>query len=173
MTLYYTLVFGILCVEVACFLLLMTPVPDAWKKKVFIFLSNSPAVAHLRYILKIVFSFILLLFIDSVNRLNQMQNALNQALDLETSATAATMHNPQADANFAAKKFYAQRNLYLTGSTLFLTLILNHTTHLTIDIIRLQDERNRRLASTDTTMPVNDGPAPIVGLEKKNDKKRE
>jgi len=39
-----------------------------------------------------------------------------------------------------ARKFYSQRNMYLTGFTLFLSLILNRTYVTILDVLRLEDE---------------------------------
>lgn len=39
-----------------------------------------------------------------------------------------------------ARKFYSQRNMYLCGFTLFLSLILNRTYSLIIDVLRLEDK---------------------------------
>ena len=41
-----------------------------------------------------------------------------------------------------ARKFYSQRNMYLTGFTLFLSLILNRTYMMVLDVLRLE-EKNR------------------------------
>ena len=39
-----------------------------------------------------------------------------------------------------ARKFYSQRNMYLCGFTLFLSLILNRTYVLILDILRLEEK---------------------------------
>lgn len=39
-----------------------------------------------------------------------------------------------------ARKFYSQRNLYLCGFTLFLSLILNRTYTMVLEVLRLEDE---------------------------------
>jgi hypothetical protein len=38
-----------------------------------------------------------------------------------------------------ARKFYSQRNMYLCGFTLFLSLILNRTYIMILDVLRLED----------------------------------
>jgi len=48
-----------------------------------------------------------------------------------------------------ARKFYSQRNMYLCGFTLFLSLILNRTYTMILDVLRLEEE-NRRLKGTNT-----------------------
>ena len=42
-----------------------------------------------------------------------------------------------------ARKFYSERNMYLCGFTLFLSLILNRTYVMILDQLRLEDELNR------------------------------
>lgn len=39
-----------------------------------------------------------------------------------------------------ARKFYSQRNMYLCGFTLFLSLILNRTYTMILDLLRLEDK---------------------------------
>jgi B-cell receptor-associated protein 31 len=47
-----------------------------------------------------------------------------------------------------ARKFYSQRNMYLCGFTLFLSLILNRTYTMILDVLRLELE-NRQMKGTD------------------------
>lgn len=42
-----------------------------------------------------------------------------------------------------ARKFYSQRNMYLCGFTLFLSLILNRTYMMILDVLRLEEEVKR------------------------------
>jgi B-cell receptor-associated protein 31 len=42
-----------------------------------------------------------------------------------------------------ARKFYSQRNMYLCGFTLFLSLILNRTYVMILDVLRLEEEVKR------------------------------
>ena len=42
-----------------------------------------------------------------------------------------------------ARKFYSQRNMYLCGFTLFLSLILNRTYIMILDVLRLEEELKR------------------------------
>lgn len=39
-----------------------------------------------------------------------------------------------------ARKFYSQRNMYLCGFTLFLSLILNRTYGMILEVLRLEEE---------------------------------
>lgn len=42
-----------------------------------------------------------------------------------------------------ARKFYSERNMYLCGFTLFLSLILNRTYTMILDVLRLEEENKR------------------------------
>ena len=78
------------------FMLLIVPLPYTWKRKLFTFISESPLIAKLQYGMKvtyisiqyisvyadglqITFIFILILFIDSVNRVYRVQVELATA----------------------------------------------------------------------------------------------
>lgn len=58
---------------------LIIPLPYAVKRKLFTFISESPVVAKIQYWMKITFVFILILFVDSVNRVYRVQVELSQA----------------------------------------------------------------------------------------------
>ncbi|KAI7870414.1 B-cell receptor-associated protein 31-like-domain-containing protein [Spinellus fusiger] len=147
MTLYYAIVFGILAFEVTVFFLFMAPLPLQWKKSVFNWLATSPTVAHAQYIMRIVFGFIFVLFLDSVNRLKTINEATGAGLDDQMGGSTVG-YDIRAEASVAAKKFYAQRNMYLTGFTLFLLMILNSTYTMTLENLRLEEKVNRLEALT-------------------------
>ncbi|PGH06222.1 hypothetical protein AJ79_06610 [Helicocarpus griseus UAMH5409] len=138
MTLYYSLVFLLLVVEMVIFLGLIIPLPFTVKRKLFAFISESPVIAKLQYGMKITFIFILILFIDSVNRVYRVQ--------VELSSYSKDMGGPGAAAlgsermEVQARKFYSQRNMYLCGFTLFLSLILNRTYIMILEVLRLEDK---------------------------------
>lgn len=58
---------------------LIIPLPFTIKRKLFTFISENPIIAKLQYGLKITFIFILILFVDSVNRVYRVQVELAQA----------------------------------------------------------------------------------------------
>ncbi|KAI9932087.1 hypothetical protein ASPWEDRAFT_171787 [Aspergillus wentii DTO 134E9] len=123
----------------AVFMALIIPLPFVVKRKIFTFISESPVVAKLQYGLKITFIFILILFIDSVNRVYRVQ------LELSTFSKEGAMGLGGAAAlgtdrmEVQARKFYSQRNMYLCGFTLFLSLILNRTYTMILEVLRLED----------------------------------
>ncbi|KAI9722153.1 MAG: hypothetical protein M1828_004835 [Chrysothrix sp. TS-e1954] len=138
MTLYFTLVFMLLVFEMVLFMSLITPMPFTWKRKMFTFISENRFVARLQYGMKITFIFILILFVDSVNRVYRVQ--LELAAAGKESKTGSTMAVGSERMEVQARKFYSQRNMYLCGFTLFLSLILNRTYVMILDVLRLEEE---------------------------------
>jgi len=134
MTLYYSLVFVLLLTEMSIFMLLILPLPFTWRRGVFRFISESALVAKLQYGMKITFIFILILFVDSVNRVYRVSQELHNA----PRGTLPGSLGPER-MEVQARKFYSQRNMYLCGFTLFLSLILNRTYALTLDVLRLEE----------------------------------
>nr|POF05919.1 uncharacterized protein c9e9.04 [Quercus suber] len=137
MTLYYSLVFALLVFEMALFVTLIVPLPFKMKRAIFTFISENPLVAKLQYGLKITFIFITILFVDSVNRVYRVQVELAQA-KYQGGAAAAVAGSERMEVQ--ARKFYSQRNMYLCGFTLFLSLILNRTYVMILDVLRLEQE---------------------------------
>jgi len=95
-------------------------------------------VAKLQYGLKITFIFILILFIDSVNRVYRVQVELAAASEKSGNSAAAMMGHDRLEVQ--ARKFYSQRNMYLCGFTLFLSLILNRTYIMILEVLRLEEK---------------------------------
>ncbi|CAK1357371.1 hypotheticalsprotein [Cercospora beticola] len=139
MTLYYSLVFALLVFEMAVFMTLIIPLPFKVKRGLFTFISENPLVAKLQYGLKITFIFILILFIDSVNRVYRVQVELAQAKYNQGAGGAAVVAGSER-MEVQARKFYSQRNMYLCGFTLFLSLILNRTYVMILDTLRLEEK---------------------------------
>lgn len=75
-----------------------------------------------------------------------------------------------------ARKFYSQRNMYLCGFTLFLSLILNRTYIMILDVLRLE-ERLKQYEGTDKNAKQSDklsqagGAGEIAGLKRQLAKK--
>ncbi|KAG5300625.1 receptor-associated protein [Histoplasma ohiense] len=138
MTLYYSLVFLLLVVEMVIFVGLIIPLPFTVKKKLFTFISESPIIAKLQYGMKITFIFILILFIDSVNRVYRVQLELSAYSKELGGAGSAALGSERMEVQ--ARKFYSQRNMYLCGFTLFLSLILNRTYTMILEVLRLEDK---------------------------------
>ncbi|WFD35535.1 Endoplasmic reticulum transmembrane protein 3 [Malassezia cuniculi] len=147
MTLYYSIVFSLLIFEMAMFGILIVPLPFSMRRKLFHFLATSEVVAKINYGVRITFIFVAVLFIDAFQRMLKVT--------AEVQTDHVNYHDFRAETNYHAKKFYAQRNVYLTGFTLFLSLyvppdtltsILSRTHALVLDLIHAQEE----LASQDS-----------------------
>lgn len=135
MTIYYSLTFLLLAAEMITFCLLVAPLPFSVRKKLFRFLSESPIIAKVAYGLKISFIFVGILFLDALQRMFRV------TAETEMAKTGGQgMHDVRTETNFAARKFYAQRNTYLTGFCLFLSLVLTRTFSIILDLIHTQEE---------------------------------
>jgi len=136
MTIYYSLTFLLLAAEMVTFCLLVSPLPYAVRKRLFSFLSQSPIVAKVAYGLKISFIFVAILFADALQRMFR----ITAESDMAKSARGGVITDVRSDTNLAAKKFYAQRNVYLTGFCLFLSLVLTRTFYIILDLLHTQEE---------------------------------
>ncbi|KAJ5948092.1 hypothetical protein N7466_001107 [Penicillium verhagenii] len=166
MTLYYSLVFMLLVFEMGVFLALIVPLPFVIKRKLFTFISESPIIAKLQYGLKITFIFILILFLDSVNRVYRVQQELAAFSRDGHGVGAAHLGTDRMEVQ--ARKFYSQRNMYLCGFTLFLSLILNRTYTMILDVLRLEDrvkllEGDKRAGGTDSARLAEAGSVGEIG----------
>lgn len=136
MALYYNLVFGLLIIEMAFFAILSLPFPRAMRKKVLATVSAPFKSDQVQIAIKCVLGFVLVLFVDSVNRV--------YAVTAELHAMSPNTHSPSNVLNdkseVQARRFYAQRNMYLCGFTLFLTLILTRTYSLVAELIQTKDK---------------------------------
>ncbi|KAJ4407749.1 Endoplasmic reticulum transmembrane protein 3 [Didymella pomorum] len=149
MTLYYSLVFLLLVTEMLIFCALIVPLPFTWRRKLFTFISESPIVAKLQYGMKITFIFILILFVDSVNRVYRVQVELSSFGGNPQQGGQASLGGIER-MEVQARKFYSQRNMYLCGFTLFLSLILNRTYVMILDVLRLEEELKTYKGETGT-----------------------
>ncbi|KAJ1949322.1 Endoplasmic reticulum transmembrane protein 3, partial [Linderina pennispora] len=93
------------------------PFPNRWKRSVFTWASRSPVVQKVIYGVKIAFVFVFVLFCDAVVRLNKVRKDRSSHHIIDDHALC----------QFKVQQFYAQRNTYLTGITMFLGLILVST----------------------------------------------
>lgn len=153
MTLYYSIVFALLLLEMAMFMVLIVralysrqvPLPFSARRKLFRFLATSQIVAKINYCVRITFIFVAVLFIDAFQRMMKIK------AESAVTETHQGFQDFRTETNYHAKKFYAQRNVYLTGFTLFLSLILAHTHSLVLDLINAQEElaANTDAGSTD------------------------
>jgi len=173
MTLYYSLVFLLLVAEMSLFMLLIVPLPFTIRRKMFTFISESPLIAKLQYGMKITFIFILILFIDSVNRVYRVQVELAESKE---GGGASVLGHERMEVQ--ARKFYSQRNMYLCGFTLFLSLILNRTYTMILDVLRLEEkvkkyEGDPKASGKESEKLANAGDAGEIGRLKKEIAKKD
>ncbi|ADV22056.1 endoplasmic reticulum protein [Cryptococcus gattii E566] len=142
MTLYYSICFGLLMAELSLFCTIVCPMPFAIRKKMFHFLSENPVVAKIQYGLKITFIFVAVLFVDALQRMIRI------AQEGATAKMKQDMADARTETNYAARRFYAQRNLYLTGATLFLSLLLARVFYIILDFIQVQESYTALQAKT-------------------------
>ncbi|KAF9528753.1 endoplasmic reticulum protein [Crepidotus variabilis] len=147
MTIYYSLTFLLLAAEMGTFCILVAPLPYTIKKRIFSFLSESRLVAKVAYGLKISFIFVAILFADALQRMFKITAEAEAA----KSPKAAVIQDVRSDTNLAARKFYAQRNVYLTGFCLFLSLVLTRTFYIILDLIHTQEEYAKLKKATESS----------------------
>lgn len=62
MAIQFQLVRAVLVGEIASFIVLLAPLRNQWRKRAMHWITQSAALANLRYLLRIIFVFILILF---------------------------------------------------------------------------------------------------------------
>ncbi|KAI0321325.1 endoplasmic reticulum protein [Amylostereum chailletii] len=165
MTIYYSLTFMLLVAEMATFCLIVAPLPFQVRKGFFRFLSESAFVGKIAYGLKISFIFIAILFLDALQRMFRV------TAEVEMAKHGQGMQDVRTETNFAARKFYAQRNTYLTGFCLFLSIVLTRTFYIIQDLIHTQEEyaklKNATAGKSRDGMAAGDAAKKIEELERK------
>lgn len=140
-----------------CFLIL--PLPKRLKRRLFTFISTSPFIAKIRYVSKITFIFILVLFFDSVNRVFRTSE------EARPGSASSLRDAYRSDAQ--ARKFYSQRNMYLCGFTLFLSLIIDRVYALTLQVLRYEELINTLKTQSDEHVKSNALVDEITELKKR------
>ncbi|AET38748.1 Yet3p Ecym_3255 [Eremothecium cymbalariae DBVPG len=135
MSLYYSLVFGILIIETFIFALLAVPLPMVVRRPLTKGLAQPFLSPTVQVIIKVILGFILLLFVDTVNRMYTIN------MEYERSKGAGYAHDRL---EILSRKFLAQRNMYLTGITLFLTFTIVRTFGLVLELFDLKDKCSER-----------------------------
>jgi len=97
-------------------------------------IATSPLIAKIQYCLKIVFIFIAVLFADALNHMLKVQNEGLAAKE------GGVTRDIRSETDLRSRKFLSQRNFYLHGFTLFLSLILSRTYSLVLDLIKTQED---------------------------------
>lgn len=125
----------ILLVEMVCFGTLVLPPRSVRKGLLKSMATIRPLLEKLFLALKFTFAFIFILFVDAVNRVYKSQADFEAYKGVDGAARQAMYSNDDVQ----ARRFYAQRNMYLCGFTLFLSLILNRTYVLVVELTNAED----------------------------------
>ncbi|CAN3358763.1 endoplasmic reticulum transmembrane protein 3 [Diutina catenulata] len=140
MAVFYNLVFGLLVIEMVMFTVVSLPFPRAIRRRVLQIFSAPFQNEQFQIATKFLLAFVFILFVDSVNRVWSVSIELRSALDPQSSSQQAAMASMMQDrAEIQARRFYSQRNMYLCGFTLFLTLIIMRTYTLVAELTHTKD----------------------------------
>lgn len=156
----------------AFFFVLICPLPYAARKKLIHFLALNPVVLQILYGVKISFIFVGVLFIDAVSRLlkAQEEHRLRKAGKLAPELSFGTQPGGEL-----IKLFYTQRNFYITGFTLFLSIVLARTFNIVQENVILEGEKRAYVAKhgplTPATTSGSAPPPPPPPTSKPEDKK--
>ena len=152
MAIYYALVFALLAVEMVLFTIVSLPFPRAIRRRVLHVFSIPFKLEQFQIGLKFVLIFVLILFIDLVNRVWQVTAELHSASDPRSNQHTAAIAGIINDrAEIQARRFYSQRNMYLCGFTLFLTLIIIRTYSLVAELTHTKDTLDQLKQAKPTT----------------------
>ena len=130
MSLQYQLVWALLVSEMVAFVLLTLPLPLRWKSRAMDYLRGHVHVKSVYYVLRIFFVLVLFLFAGTLcavprraDKIDSMTRSLQLGMQKEALGEACRAYKDvHGDAQLNLKMFYAQRNMYLTGFTLFLAM---------------------------------------------------
>ncbi|GAA6014481.1 hypothetical protein JCM10207_001623 [Rhodosporidiobolus poonsookiae] len=135
MAIHNQLAFALCSAEMLVFFVLIMPLPFTWRRAMFKTIAESQIIAKIQFGLKITFIFVALLFVDAVNQMLKIHREREVAMQ----AGAATP-DMRAQSDYRSRKFLSERNFYLHGSCLFLSLILSRTYSLVLDLIKAQED---------------------------------
>jgi B-cell receptor-associated protein 31 len=157
MAIQYEMVFGVLCAQVIMFICLLIPVPLQMRHKMSMFLHENPIVQRVQYFLKTAFVFVFVLFLDAVNgtykasKDQHSSTGINAVTGLASDSGIKLASNDSQQA--LVKLFRSQRNLYLCGGTLFMSLFLNRyidqvrkVISLEMELTKFDEKENQQLS---------------------------
>lgn len=145
MSIYFAFVFFLLITEMVLFLALIIPLPSKITpiKKHFVRSLNYIAYTNetTKIVSRSIFVFIFLMFVDSIKKLQNISLTSNTYRNNEL--FSKSMSNEYTGSQIEAlnkneyyrEKFFAQRNMYLTGFTLFLCFLILRTIHITNELL--------------------------------------
>ncbi|ODV70527.1 receptor-associated protein [Hyphopichia burtonii NRRL Y-1933] len=150
MALYYNLVFGLLVIEMSFFTILSLPFPRTVRRKVLSTASAPFKNEKVLIAIRCIFGFVLVLFIDSINRVYSVTSELHASSPANQQGHMPPVSGIMNDrSEVQARRFYAQRNMYLCGFTLFLHMILTRTYSLVAELLVTKDKLDNLKANED------------------------
>lgn len=144
MAFQYVLTFVLLVVEMALFSLISLPLPSKIRRPLLKTISIPFHSQQFQVVLKCIFVFIGIMFADSVNRTVKVTNELyyNERDNVISGVSRAEIQS---------RRFYSQRNMYLCGFTLFLSLILNRTYRMVFELLDVKEKVKKLEAESKST----------------------
>lgn len=136
MAFQYVLTFSLLVTEMILFSLISLPLPSKLRRpllKTMYIPFNSP---QFQVVMKCVIVFIGIMFIDSVNRTFKVNNDLNPVNPITDSIANGSISRSEIQ----SRRFYSQRNMYLCGFTLFLSLVLTRTFSMVFELLEVKEK---------------------------------
>lgn len=121
----------ILILEIALFVILALPLPSKYRKPLTVILATPFLSKQVQVVIKCLLAFILLLFIDTISHMHSISRELIDSKNLTVPTNRVEIYS---------RKFYCQRNMYLTGITLFLTFTVKRTFNLVWELLNLKDK---------------------------------
>lgn len=120
MSIQMTLVFVTLCVEMVILFLMVLPLPHGVRRKIIHTINLLNTSSHYRIGITFLSIILGLQFVDCLNKLRRYDYLKNPYF------TSSNMGSPSSmlTNDQLASKFYAQRNLYISGAVLFLELAI-------------------------------------------------
>lgn len=116
----------LLYIEIVGLLFFIFPIPLKWRKYILLRITKCNTFKKGKYLLIVIYGFILIQFIDSVFCNLQMYKLQE----------SGSLFN---ESKMDSKRFYVQRNVYLIGFTLFLGLMGNRFSILFIDVFNKEE----------------------------------
>lgn len=130
----------------AAFAALCIPIPSKIRHRTLLLINKPFKLAPVKIGVKSATVFILILFLDSVNRVYKITQEL-----VDSPINKYGMGFSVERSDIQARRFYAQRNMYLCGFTLFLSVILNRVYNILLDLIVAQTQLKNGIVNTYTT----------------------
>ncbi|CCE61887.1 hypothetical protein TPHA_0B02150 [Tetrapisispora phaffii CBS 4417] len=137
MSLYNNLVFIILLSEIVAFTILSLPLPSKVRRPLTLTIIKPFQNQKVQTIIKCVIVFILILFVDSINKVYKVELEL-KAHSITGSVVQTSTSTDRVEIH--SRKFLAQRNMYLTGITLFLSFAVVRAFNLVTELLKLKEK---------------------------------